>query len=645
MQIHPTRLCLLLLTNFWLTAGQDNLGLSNGYVNFSTRNFDIQIVRDAQALVSLRPAGSSFDFLPVDYLPRRARNGQYHWGDVTLRYREVNTTTSWIDASTATARKAVTALRTGGALSSANLASTLPASLPFNITRKWIDVSGDLGLRFTIANTANKPLEIGSLGFPAEFNSIFTDRSAEQIQQECSLADPYIGMHGGYIRVVPVHGTGAALVVSAMGNTPFEAWRNLAETSYSDMGYGSQTFEGYYEWQVLSKAWASQEWASVEPWNSPTSRILQPGQSLTVGFRFSLAKGGVRDIDKTLLTTGVPVAVGVPGYIVPRDTTAQLFVRLPANLTVTSVQASPATTLRVSRTTENRYQVIPDTGAFGRARLTITYSDDSVQTVHYWISKAANESVADLGRFLTTRQWYTNTSDPFGRAPSVMSYDYEANAIVTQDSRVWIAGLSDEAGAGSFLAAAMKQAMQPNADEVAKLEQFVDGVLWGTIQNTDFTVRKSIFFYQPSAVPGFSYSGALDWSSWTSWDRSSAYATDRAYDYVHVAATYWALYRVGRAHPTLLTRHAWDWYLDQAYGTVMACVAGNVGYSHDGLMGETVFGELLADLKREARATQVTALENSMRERARAWDAAAVPFGSEMAWDSTGQEGIYYWSK
>lgn len=134
-------------------------------------------------------------------------------------------------------------------------------------------------------------------------------------------------------------------------------------------------------------------------------------------------------------------------------------------------------------------------------------------------------------------------------------------------------------------------------------------------------------------------------STWMSWDRTNAYSTGRAYNYVHVAATYWALYRAGRAYPDLLTRRTWEWYLDQAYETVMKCMTGNVGYSREGLMGETVFGEILADLKREGRAAQVTTFEASMRARARRWDALAVPFGSEMAWDSTGQEGVYYWSR
>ena len=50
----------------------------------------------------------------------------------------------------------------------------------------------------------------------------------------------------------------------------------------------------------------------------------------------------------------------------------------------------------------------------------------------------------------------------------------------------------------------------------------------------------------------------------------------------------------------------------------MRCMEGDVYYAGEGLMGETVFGEILADLKREGRSAQAAAFEGSMRTRARA---------------------------
>ena len=172
---------------------------------------------------------------------------------------------------------------------------------------------------------------------------------------------------------------------------------------------------------------------------------------------------------------------------------------------------------------------------------------------------------------------YTNTSDPFGRAPSVITFDRETNSYVLQDNRTWIAGLSDEGGAGSFLAAGMKQSVQPNATEVAKLEDMVHQVVWGRLQvnanstgpnsNLTYAVRKSLFYYQPDLVPGYHYDDYFNWTSWASWNLTEAYAVDRTYDYVHVSALYWGLYRAGRTNPGILQQQDAEWYLMQAYHT------------------------------------------------------------------------------
>ncbi|KAH9887483.1 hypothetical protein F4778DRAFT_429273 [Xylariomycetidae sp. FL2044] len=646
------RSSLSLLALLPCVFGQDDdLGLGNGYITIDTANFRAEIVHDAQVLTSLGPADGSFDFLPSDLITDRAANGQYHWGDITFRYREQGADSdAWTEDDSAASRQPVVwrAGAAGGVLAASDMSPTLATTGgggPLNVTREWLDVSGDLGLRFTLANTGATPLEIGSLGFPAEFNSIFTNRPATETQELCSLSDPYVGMDAGFIRASPVSGVGAALVVTPLNGTktPLEAYRNLVEPSLDPTYYGSQTFEGLYEWQVFTKAWAENEWADAEPWNVPSSRVLQPGESTQFGLRFSLAGGGVRDIDAAIGTTGTPVAFAVPGYIIPRDSPSQLFLQAPAS--VRSMVSEPEGSLVVEELSPGSYSVTPSSSAWGRTRLTVEYADDKIQTIHYYVTKPGADVLADLGSFLTTEQWFNDTSDPFGRAPSVMTYDYETRSLVTQDSRVWVAGLSDEGGVGAYLAAVMKQAVQPEAGEVTKLEAFVDGVLWGTIQTDDFAVRKSIFYYEPSAVPGYAYDAGKDWTSWTSWNVDAAYAVDRAYDYVHVAAAYWSLYRVARAYPDLVQSHGYDWYLDHAYSTVTRAMQTDVGYNRVGLMGETVFGEILLDLIREGRTDHAENLTQSMLSRATQWDSEEVPYGSEMAWDSTGQEGVYYWAR
>jgi len=192
----------------------------------------------------------------------------------------------------------------------------------------------------------------------------------------------------------------------------------------------------------------------------------------------------------------------------------------------------------------------------------------------------------------------------------------------------------------------MKVFGQANKEEVAKFEQFIDGVLWGNIQYSEgprqYGVKKSVFYYDPAALPDYAYDRSINWGTWTSWNKASAEAVNRAYDYPHVTATYWSMYRLARNTKDLVTHHPWDWYLNQAFETANYLgTHPNIGNSRDGLMDGTIFLMLLEDLKRENWQTQATALEAQLRTRAEEWNRRPLPFGSEMAWDSTGQEQIY----
>jgi hypothetical protein len=52
-----------------------------------------------------------------------------------------------------------------------------------------------------------------------------------------------------------------------------------------------------------------------------------------------------------------------------------------------------------------------------------------------------------------------------------------------------------------------------------------------------------------------------------SWSREHAMTVGRSYNYPHVAALHWVLYRLARNHSGLVTNHPWEWYLERAYET------------------------------------------------------------------------------
>ncbi len=657
------------------------LGLEQGVLEFDTPDFTLKLVKASQTIAALEPKGVptytptprpprgrgrgaqagaapasttpppaptplNFDFTPADRLAERAADGFNHLGDITLRVR-TGTTGDWKDYASSTERKPVTALPASGTtLAAADLSPTLPADIPVKVTRAWTLVGGKLALTFDVTNRSVTAVQIGALGIPVVFNNIISGRNLEEAHEICSFFDPAIAGDAGFVQVTRLSGEGPALVVVPQGHTPLEGWRTV-----DDRTRRTQTSEGVFEWMAHTSAYAENEWKDAQPWNEPTSATLQPGESRAYGLEFLLSPS-IRAVEDTLADAGRPVAVGIPGYVAPMDEDMKLFLRYAAG--VSSVDVAPAGAMTVTaaaNTTDDWKQYTLRARQWGRARVTVHYADGTNQVLSYYVTKPASEVVSDLGQFLFTKQWFEKPDDPFGRSPSVMSYDRANDRIVEQDARVWIAGLGDEGGSGSWLAAGMKLFGQPTKIEVAQYERFIDGVLWGGIQYSDgarkYGVRKSLLYYDTKDKPDFPYDPELNWTTWTSWNKEASESTGRAYNYVHVVGAYWSMYQVARNHEGLATAHAWDWYLNQAYETMMFLTdpATKVGYTNVGLMGADVFVLTLKDMKREGWADKAASLEARMKTRTDRWAAQAYPFGSEMAWDSTGQEEVFAWTK
>ena len=600
----------------------------------------------SQTLRHLSPAAEpAFDFAPGDRATQRSGDGYVQVGDLHLRLRTPGG--PWRDFASARHRVPVRALATSGeVLARADMTATMGDGFPLTVERAWLRERGAPVLRFTLANRGAAPVEIGALGMPMVFDNIITDRTLEQAHAKASFVDPYIGNDAGYLQVTRLNGKGPALLVLPDGRTPLEQYRILHDAKhaapgdiFTDRTPRQQTFEGFYDWMVASRAMDDKG----QPWNPATGFTLAPGERRTIGVRL-VAAPSIRAIEAVLQAERRPLAIGLPGYVVPTDSPADLFVR--AAQPVRNIAVTPADALTLTPvagpTGWHRWRVT-GTG-WGRARVAITYADGSVQSVHYYVTKPLAQVSADLGRFSTTRQWFDDKADPFHRAPSILTYDRDENRIVAQEQRVWIAGMSDEGGGGSWVAAMMKQLDHPDAGEIARLERMVDETVLGKLQVADGGVKKSLFYYDPEAFAGY-YDKGVDWSTWASWDRKQADDLGRSYNYPHVAIGHWVLYRLARHHAGLVTHHDAAFYLDRAYRTTVAMMRDAPHYAQFGQMEGEIFVEILGDLKREGMTAQAAEVERLMKARADHWRTLAYPFGSEMAWDSTGQPEVYAWMR
>lgn len=623
---------------------EPTLGIAEVYQRFDTPEFRLKLVRASQTVAALNPIKDPyFDFSPGDRLEIRDKDSLYHLGDINLRVRVADG--PWKDYSSAWERAPVEPLvPKGDVLAAADLANTLGKDIPVDVKRFWELVGGQLVLRFEISNKTQRPVELGALGLPMIFNNILEGKSLTEAHAENVFFDPYMGMDAGYLEVKRLSGRGPALLVLPVENMAFEAYRPLLD----DPSPRSIVFEGFHEWMAHSKAYGEQEWKGVEQWNPPSSVILGPGDSRNYSLKFVLA-GGIKAIQQKLGEENHPRAVGVPGYVLPLDVSAQLLIEHQSAIKSLTVEPKGALEIKADGSTPSGMKKYRVQGKrWGRARLTLTYADGKVQTIHYKVIKPETEVIDDFGHFLTTAQWFDREGDPFGRSPSVISYDYEKKEQVVQDGRAWIAGLSDEGGAGSWLAAIMKQLVRQDREEIRKLQRFMDHTLWGGLQHDSgpkkYGVKKSLFYYEPDSLPPGTYDPSINFNTWAAWDHEHANRVERSYNYPHVAAAHWAFYRLARYHHGLVDNHPWDWYLGNAYHTAVAMMEHAPYYAQFGQMEGSVFLYILQDLRHEGLTEMADDLEQRMKARADHWRALDYPFGSEMPWDSTGQEEVYMWS-
>eukprot|EP00966_Prymnesium_polylepis_P307784 7112679-Prymnesium_polylepis.1 len=283
------------------------------------------------------------------------------------------------------------------------------------------------------------------------------------------------------------------------------------------------------------------------------------------------------------------------------------------------------------------------------------------------------------GAYASREAWLpASTPDPWHRTPAFMGSDAErtgdgisAGALV-DEPRIFMDGLSDEAGAAAPLAMAAKQLGAPVASEVAQLEEYVHETLWTPpganrshyLQGRDYAVRASMAFWSDelqaepqaarAAAPALAAACIQCWSSCPkrrdccNWMPGGAalhtppstklsrglstrpravrlaersLETWRAYNYPHVVVVYWSLYRLARHYsPPLARRASWQWYLLQAARTAAAMWTfggKGTGTSQWGLMVGSIFRRVLVDLEREiaaadeASGVNVTAIEEA----------------------------------
>jgi hypothetical protein len=343
----------------------------------------------------------------------------------------------------------------------------------------------------------------------------------------------------------------------------------------------------------------------------------------------------------------------------------------------------------------------------GRVRVVVHYSDRTSSVAHYYVLPSFRTQVQRLGQHMAHVAWLPRDyPDPFGRGAAVLPWDRSANggkgAHVLNDARAYDVGLSDDAGGGNPLCLASKVHASPSQDEVGRIDEFINFTLYGIKTDTAKPpfkslqvggdpstgchnatppphvdcdgIRMTMFYYArecdlhtyckrynctlpPASLPDAAYP-RYDWAwNYTEVDKCSglspvhpwcmdermANATYRSFNYPHHTASYWAMYHVARYYDKLHTYRPWHWYLERAAKTSLRF------NQNTGVMDGTVFREVLHALKAEGSlnatiAAWATQLDAHMHARQSRWQRQRFPYGSEFAFDTTGQEEVVIWN-
>ena len=303
-------------------------------------------------------------------------------------------------------------------------------------------------------------------------------------------------------------------------------------------------------------------------------------------------------------------------------------------------------------------------------------------TVHLLLLPPLPALLLSFARFASGSLYLPSTAaDAFGRSASFLHWDASTSSPVLQEARAWVAGLSDESGAGNALgvayalpglaaAHAPAGAAQAAPLLLAQLATFVQRTLLAlkpdargkAVGLTDPATRgvRASLFWGPG-MPNFTYSVQ------PCWDEARASTTWRSYNYPHPVATLLAAYRITRELPGLASASAalaaasggaldapgaWGAYLAAA-SDVHSAMGALGGYNQFGLMVGSVYGELMDALAQEAGAagaeaqwaTRAAAASALQANRTALFLVPDFPYGSEMPWDSTGQEEIFAFTR
>ncbi|MBS7262577.1 MAG: hypothetical protein KIG36_03095 [Eubacteriales bacterium] len=338
----------------------------------------------------------------------------------------------------------------------------------------------------------------------------------------------------------------------------------------------------------------------------PTERALAPGEKTVFTLEIGLAADRT-EFERYLVQSGRIVLHAAPAYIVEKD----------EPLIITAASETPVVCDGV--TGESFTFTFEE---LGEKTLRFTNGMGFVCLAKVLVIDRIGKLIRDRAAFVMNKQVYHAEGDlldgaivPYCRKP----FGGHQPPLCVREGSLWGTG-SYEGGLCEIEFVSLKNLLDPSAEEIAALDDYIDGYLFRYLQDPD--THEICWFFKG----GYTF---------------------RSYNYIHLANFWLNMYRLAVTYG--LTRKEPGFYLTQTCET-LRCMF-RVSRAMDvtvGNMNEQVIPECLEALKRESHAVgKPPALDLSVyfeleREYERMIDILfkGVPYAAECAYDNTGYESI-----